>query len=341
MIASRNLKVDYLRAFAIIAIIVCHTNYLWCYLNPAQRAFLFTIGKFGVPLFFFISGYLNIRESCITLFFLKKRFKRVLPPFVIWLLLYNFYDLEENNTSFLFAGLTASSAHLWFVFALSGLYLITPILSSFFCNCERRTYKIYLFLSSVPFLYDYFCVYFNLPMSDDHNPMFSFNLLSGYLFYYLLGFYCKRFPQNHLLGTYSIKFEFLIIGLLIVFYGILAYIGIKYLNLTPYQVTKYTSPTGCLYSLICIHFMFKVKIDNIKLSHIVLKLSNDSFGIYLIHMFVYFGVTNLLDMVLVVSMMSSFRVLLINIVCAIITLIISDFFVSIIKKMPYNRYIVG
>ena len=79
----KNIKVQYLRAIAIMAVVLIHT----CPSGSLQvicRPFI----NFAVATFLFLSGYLTKSEIENRQTFFKKRIVRVIIPYAIWTLLY-------------------------------------------------------------------------------------------------------------------------------------------------------------------------------------------------------------------------------------------------------------
>ena len=82
---------DFLRAFAIIAVIICHVDFFFGPLTTqtqviAQMAF-HDIGRIGVPIFLMISGALLLNREYNLSDFLKRRFTRIIYPFIFWIIL--------------------------------------------------------------------------------------------------------------------------------------------------------------------------------------------------------------------------------------------------------------
>ena len=78
---------DVLRAFAIIAVIICHVGHFFGPLTtPTQIIAEITfknIGMVGVPIFLMISGALLLNREYTNLKnFLKHRFARIIYPFI-------------------------------------------------------------------------------------------------------------------------------------------------------------------------------------------------------------------------------------------------------------------
>jgi exopolysaccharide production protein ExoZ len=71
---SKINNIQFLRAFAAIAVAVTHTGFVFPYLKP--------VGTFGVDVFFVISGYVMAR-ICETnsRFFFRRRVLRIVPPY--------------------------------------------------------------------------------------------------------------------------------------------------------------------------------------------------------------------------------------------------------------------
>ena len=83
---------DFLRAFAIIAVINCHLDHFFGPLTtPTQIIAQMTfhdIGNVGVPIFLMISGALLLNREYPSLKkFLKKRFAIIIYPFIFWIIL--------------------------------------------------------------------------------------------------------------------------------------------------------------------------------------------------------------------------------------------------------------
>ena len=94
------------------------------------------IGHLGVPLFVLLSGALLLDSSKadepLGVFF-KKRFRRIGLPVIFWSIAYFAWDFYvhgkplsvDNIVQGVFSG---AYVHLWFLYLLIGLYLITPVL---------------------------------------------------------------------------------------------------------------------------------------------------------------------------------------------------------------------
>lgn len=103
--------------------------------------------RMGVPLFFMLSGALLLSDerTLEPLPFYRKRFRRILPLFLCWDLLYfleNAYlqGVPLAPKQFLVELLTlrGSKYHLWFVYKIASIYLLLPFLKRILDHCRRR-----------------------------------------------------------------------------------------------------------------------------------------------------------------------------------------------------------
>lgn len=337
---SHNFSIDVVRAVSILAVIVCHTSIAIDCMNEYQRLFFFTIGRFGVPFFFLISGYLNIREKNSSITFLKKRAMRILIPFLVWVFIYGVYNYFRGGT---FDGdilLCGPSAHLWYIYALMGLYLITPVLSSFFLTCSKNLFRFYLLCCAIPFFVDYYNLLFDTSLTDDHSIIYIFNHLGGYLFYYLLGAYCWRYKECWLVNRYCNRSIICVIILFVLFIIVLC-VGNKYIGFTPYQLTRYSTPGVLVYSIACWHLIYNFKVKSRVGKKIIEEISGTSFGVYLMHMFSVFAITPVFANIVDVYNLSGAPVFFINCVASFAYFVLSYFGVKLLMRVPYSKYLIG
>ena len=98
------------------------------------------IARICVPLFMIVSAFLLVpmKPGTSMTDFYKSRFTRILPPMIIFMLLYSFLPLlwsgmswEQSVSDFklLTWNFPSMAGHLWFMYPLISLYLIIPIVS--------------------------------------------------------------------------------------------------------------------------------------------------------------------------------------------------------------------
>lgn len=98
------------------------------------------MGRISVPLFMIVSAFLLVpMKSGMTMGdFYKRRFKRIIPPMAVFMLLYTFLplawggmSLEQSWADFkmLPFNFPSMAGHLWFMYPLISIYLIIPVVS--------------------------------------------------------------------------------------------------------------------------------------------------------------------------------------------------------------------
>ena len=285
-----------------------------------------SISRFSVPVFFMISGALLLGREFEIKDFLKNRLGKIIPPFLFWSLFYSFSSRYFFNSEVLnvpkivkdvFYG---SEYHLWFVFALIGVYLIAPIFQKWIHFSKQNDIKYFLIIWVIT-------LFLTIPGVAIYFPKINFSYFSGYLGYFILGYYLKNYVKNRILISYSLIF----IGLVITIFG-------------SYYMTKKNGVFyDYFYEYLCINalmvsigiFMLFNKIENIndKIKPLISKLNDCSFGIYLIHPFILdrfrsLGVFNY-------TINSIIDILLISLSCFFLGFIA----IYIIKKIKFGHLI--
>ena len=113
------------------------------------------VARTCVPLFMIVSAYLLVplKPGQTMGGFYKRRFKRILPPFICFLLLYTFLPLAWGGMSWeqslqdlklLPFNFPSMAGHLWFMYPLIGLYLIIPVVSPWLEKASARDERIFL-----------------------------------------------------------------------------------------------------------------------------------------------------------------------------------------------------
>ena len=133
-INARDFEFDCLRIIAILAVIMIHCSAPYVIDFP-RDSFNFVIGnifdsvaRIGVPFFVIISGYFMLNENKeLSILKIKSKILKLFMILGFWSL---FYALVYHFKNFLNAFIYGHY-HLWFLYMLIGLYLITPILRLF------------------------------------------------------------------------------------------------------------------------------------------------------------------------------------------------------------------
>ena len=128
-----------------------------------------------VPLFVMLTGMLILPVKTDSNTFYKKRLMRIIPPFIIWSVLYNLFpwitgllglDRSVITDFFVYAGdnpsqsfidsfknilmipfnFTAYDTHMWYIYMLIGLYLFMPVLSPWLEKASPKQLRFFLLI---------------------------------------------------------------------------------------------------------------------------------------------------------------------------------------------------
>lgn len=148
-----------IRAIAMIAIVTLHVAFPLVYAYDSAPygdwwagSFFYLFGKAGSPLFVMVSGLLLLdpgRDMTISSFF-RRRFVKVLFPFLAWAGIYLVYRVimksEAIGPTDMVDALVMGPVyyHLWFIQMILGLYLATPILRVYIKGASRRDLAYFL-----------------------------------------------------------------------------------------------------------------------------------------------------------------------------------------------------
>lgn len=146
--SGRLMGLDFLRAFLMLLVIIGHVTSTYLdregggsFLGMNLAFFLNQSGRFSVPLFLLLSGFsleLRAKEEPY-LSFLKGRAAHILPPYALWLLLYELSNCRFDLSAWLVRlrdlpwlcrdFLTGQAApHLYFIPLIFQCYLLYPLL---------------------------------------------------------------------------------------------------------------------------------------------------------------------------------------------------------------------
>ena len=220
---KRIAYLDLLRVAASVFVVFMHTAARGLRTDVAgHTGWFFLVGLSSlafcaVPLFFMITGYLltaSERTQDVRVL-LRKRLPRLLVPLFFWSLLYILRELvsAEQFSLSLFAEKLLSifrepvNVSLWFMYALVGMYLISPLLCAGLRSLDQRGERFLLgllaavkLLSALRIVFpDFGAAFLSL---DLVNYLEAFN---GYLAFFVLGWFLgktkRHFPAPILWGT--------------------------------------------------------------------------------------------------------------------------------------------
>ena len=287
---NRILYADVMRVCATMAVITLHvcaplvygfktSDSTWWIGNFVESA-----SRFGVPLFVMLSGMLLLNRSKdeSSPVFLKKRMIKILIPFMTWggiYFLFRSIALGESigSTKILKEFFTGPIYyHLWFIYTIFGLYVITPLLRVYLRHASTGNVKYLLVLS---FLFSMINTLFRLPVAVGYGvqPL-------TYLGYFVFGYFAHRESINnkHLAWLYAMVSVSILITALGTFY-----LTKSHGTLDQYFY-EFLSPNVVFMSIGLFLIIKRIDFYNISRSYpymfnIISVFSSASFGIYLLH----------------------------------------------------------
>lgn len=242
--------------------------------------FIFTMGRFGVPLFFMLTGYLlltrdyNTKEKIIG--FYKKNFLRLVIVWYIWILLYNIFLLVFYKKPFVIEDVLLELLnvkkvpliHAWYMQQIIVIYAILPLLS-YYLKKIKKLYKIKMLIMGILLLstINYLCGGIHLLNFICSKSMYIAYVIAGY--YYAV---CKSHPDKRICWLFLFIGFSIIVGWQIYSYHII----------NPYNL-RYDNPLHYIVSLSLVTLLFTHNWVKNRFSNYIEKISRISFAIYLLH----------------------------------------------------------
>ncbi len=196
---------DYLRAIAIIGVLVIHAAAPYASLYQKAEFSMWEAGiiynslaRWCVPVFFMISGALLLgrKEESLKDFF-TKRANKILIPFLFWSIFYYLWRvlaIYKSAPSFIeFRDLFLNATiyyHLWYFYALIALYLLIPMFNVF---CRYATQQLVGYTVMLYLLFFGVFRYYDFLIPNKLVDYFPFTEFTGMI---LLGFYLGRYDQS-------------------------------------------------------------------------------------------------------------------------------------------------
>lgn len=297
---NRLIHLDLLRILSIFAVVLLHTasgklrdvsvaSYAWTSFN-----FYDSLMRFCVPALVMISGVFFLNREIPLKKLYTKYILRIATAFVIWSAIYlaaNLIVEASNGTPLdlspkrLLRDFILAPPHLWFLYMIACLYIVTPFLRAIVADRQRALYFLILWfligvcfqtLSSLDGLKQ-----FTSALRGKMNLV----LVTGYSGYYVLGDYLSKTKIRtgtelavYFLGALSAAFTVL---------------STQFLSLRADRLDdlfyKYMTP-NVMMQTIAVFVLFQCRISRIVFSQRAARaisyVSACTFGIYLIHMIV-------------------------------------------------------
>lgn len=280
--AHRSASLDILRVLACAMVVAMHSPMPSAY---AEGTFLVALSYLTAPcigLFFMVSGALLLPVKGEMTAFLRRRFGRILVPVLLWTLFYVCLRLwfSEDEIDIARALLSVpfspqGNGVLWFMYALTGLYLLAPVISPWLERCRERDIRLVLLLWGMTLLWP--LLENRIDIRQDNTGMLYY--FSGYGGYFLLGYYLRRWPAalpGKLLWplcavALCAPFVYKVCGIECDFYRVFWYLSVFVAVMAAGIFKGITA--------LC-------RLTHVRESALAAQLSKCTFGIYLCHIFV-------------------------------------------------------
>jgi surface polysaccharide O-acyltransferase-like enzyme len=351
---TRHRGFDLLRVIAIYMVMQIHTGefeYISTTGTVLHTAGSWAVGwtnslfRVCVPLFVMITGFFLFPIGDERKFF-RKRFTRVLIPFVIWCAVYAFYYYAQGAISLQTALLNIAKipvnygtevGHLWFVYMLMAIYLIAPVFSPWIVSASRKSMELFLVLWGITLLLPFIHLFFSQVWGECFwNSTPTLYYFSGFMGYAVLAAYIKRFWMAP-----SLRIDLLAIGMVVAGYAVtlagflyqLRYEqAIKNLELTwNFTVLNVAITTAGLFLLFRnIH----ASRSNSLVWRLIDDLSRMSYGMYLAHIIVLNAIHSRLAPMLGNAFLRIPTI-------AITTFVFTYLAVKLLSLLPGSKYIIG
>ncbi len=361
-----NERIEYLDALKVIAIlsIICiHIAIIWpnTKINGCNISNFSEFCRIGVPIFLMVSGGLLLNKNYDLHSFFKKRYSRIILPFILWAIIYIIfililYLLTGNNIIFNYFN-NFPLEWSWYFWMIFGVYLAIPILNEFIINKGIKGAEYFIIIFIISSIFYEICRFFNF------STFIDLRFFLGPIGYIVIGYYLtnKNFNTN-------VK-KIIIISLILFIMASLIKSGwyliiLDYFHLSndttikifkiihDYSHLVISDPNIHLLSFIdvdifeiiqsssvflIIKSLYLFNIKSLNKNKIILSISKSSYGMYLVQGVFIIIINRLLYNLSFTNM----QVVILLFILSIVTFLLSWISVLIINKIPFINKISG
>lgn len=212
---DRNFSYDIMRIIACFCVIVNHSIGIydqWGKISTIKWLLadaMFCFCKTAVPIFLLLSGALLLKREESYRDWLKKRILHIVIIIVCWAIIYRGLPQIISLDKFSFIEIfnililtiknsisTLPSWHMWYLYALLGMYFMLPFLRKMVKNMNKRDSAVFIiiwlcFSGVIPY---YNSIFAESPIRLNAN--FYLGLFSGYLALYIIGYIIEMIDIN-------------------------------------------------------------------------------------------------------------------------------------------------
>lgn len=310
MTRERNISLDITRIIAIFAVVMIHVSGVFVSSTDSTTSEFFwgtffdSVSHFGAPLFFMVSGVLMLDEKrnvqIKTL--ITKNIKNIVMLFFFWsivhyivysitLPLLNGASLDLSNA---FTTILSGHYHMWFLYVIIGLYLITPFLREF-VRKENKTLLLLFFTVAIltqflkPVIEGLSLIVDDFSVLVTFIENFHLEFFGAYVTYYILGWYLTNFDIKKKSIVYCCGIASLILT-------------IVYVYITKDHTNAYSNDNLFILLYTVAIFLLLKSLGNkwspgVKIKKVIEALSKLSFGVYITHVIILTVVAKILEFI--------------------------------------------
>lgn len=344
--SNRILYFDYLRIFAVFAVIILYVSVenMWQTIGTneffAHLAYNSAV-RWVVPVFVMISGalFLDPKREIYVGRLHKKNLLRLVTAFMFWSAMYALVDyLEGVRLRDVVFNAVKGHVHLCYLYMLAGLYLVVPVLRKVTESKKLTKYFLILWLLIAVGIPTVSCLaafvgapYQRLVTSVEGS--LDFRVAAGYAGYFVLGYALNHFDFSR--AKRAIVYILGVCGFAATFILPVVYYKLKGI---PFTDSFGNLTVNVFFETVSVFVFFKyaVKEKTGKKHTVIRTLSDCSFGIYLVHLLVLeFGYNHLGVSSLAINPILSIPVV------SVCVFAVSFVITFILKKIPFvKQYLV-
>ncbi len=281
---KRDVKLDLLRVICIFAVIIMHVigNTVNTFgLTGKEGNIYFIIQNlcyFSIPIFIMISGVVFLNRDIEVKDIFKKYILKIFLALVFFGFCYSLLEIYFNTKTLTINDFFISLkniitgnlwAHMWYLYLVIALYLVTPIIRVIVKYSSDNLIKYFLTL-----LFIFNILFIDLSKLLNINIAFYICISSSYLFYYLYGYYLynKEISNNFKAVSYLLG----VVSTLVIIYLAKNNIGTHFMNYFSTLIFLHVN------SIFIFFTKFKYKLSN-GFSYVISSISKCSLGIYITH----------------------------------------------------------
>lgn len=282
---KRIISLDLIRDLALILMIGIHSysaiaNIGYFHHTPSlpsfSDAFFANIFFICNPLFFMLSGYLNLKaKQTSPIIYIKKKAWTIIFPLIFSELIFYIYQVFSTSEKFSLSHFVHNilfyydGQHFWFVYTLLAFLLISPFLAKMLDSLSDKEYIVLFLISFIMQLFRFFVKSAQLPFSFSAFP------ITDWFLYFLVGNLIRRLQPQ--LVRY--RLVFLIIGLVSLTGNILVELFSVHYRISLHDL----SPLYYIASISIFVYLLTILHVSEKLKPVLFYLSKQSYFIFLIH----------------------------------------------------------